>query len=66
MTRPLLKILAAMIQYMLSPQYRKRKKEKEKDKFDEALAEDDNITFSDSLSDSFDRVSDKKSDNNSS
>ena len=34
----------------------KSKKEKEKDKFDEALAEDDHINLSDSLSDSFDRV----------
>ncbi len=34
----------------------KSKEEKEKDKFDEALAEDDYINLSDSLSDSFDRV----------
>ncbi len=33
----------------------KSKKEKEKDKFDEALAKDDHINLSDSLSDSFDR-----------
>ena len=34
----------------------KSKKEKEKDKFDEALAKDDHINLSDSLSDSFDRM----------
>ena len=44
----------------------KSKEEKEKDKFDEALAKDDHITLSDSLSDSFDRVSDRKDDSNSS
>ena len=34
----------------------KSKEEKEKDKFDEALAEDDHINLSDSLSDSFDKL----------
>ena len=40
----------------------KSKEEKEKDRFDEALEEDDYIDLSDSLSDSFDRVPDEKSD----
>jgi preprotein translocase subunit YajC len=34
----------------------KSKEEKEKDKFNEALAKDDHINLSGSLSDSFDRV----------
>jgi len=50
----LLTIILELVSFVLKRG--KSKKEKEKDKFDEALAEDDYINLSDSLSDSFDRV----------
>lgn len=65
MISSLFKILAAIIKYILSPQYRKRKKEKEKDDYDEAIAENNLDDLSDGLSDSFDRVPDRKGDSNS-
>ncbi len=50
----LLTIILELVSFVLKRG--KSKEEKEKDKFDEALAEDDHINLSDSLSDSFDRV----------
>lgn len=60
----LLTIILELLSFVLKRG--KSKEQKEKDKFDEALAEDDHIALSDSLSDSFDRVPDKKDDSNSS
>jgi len=50
----LLTIILELISFVLKRG--RSKEEKEKDKFDEALAKDDHINLSDSLSDSFDRV----------
>ena len=50
----LLTIILELISFFLKRG--KSKGEKEKDKFDEALAKDDHIDMSASLSDSFDRV----------
>jgi hypothetical protein len=50
----LLTIILELVSFVLKRG--KSKEEKEKDKFDEALAKDDHINLSASLSDSFDRV----------